>query len=191
LARVEKPLMAQRATGKLGDALVYEVWNGINYVKRNTPPTNTNTTDQQTQRGYYGEAVEIYRASQMTKEDKRAWDVVARQQGGGMSGYNARMKECMFNLKKGWQFKDLHHGSVSEGSENYITFSIQAPTGIYVHAFMYTRGFSLIEYYQMTEVAPGEYEYEFGNCPTGRLYFRAEVLIPLPAGKSGFYLFIN
>jgi hypothetical protein len=191
LARVEKPLMAQRATGKLGDALIYEVWHGINYVKRNTPPTNPNTTDQQTQRGYYGEAIEIYRASQMTKEDKRAWDVVARQLGGGMSGYNAWMKECMFNLKKGWPFKDLHNGTIDQVSGNYITFGVHCVTGQTIHAFLYTRGFSLIEYHAMSEVAPGEYEYDFGSFPSGRMYFRAEILIPFSQGETGFYLCIN
>lgn len=191
MARVEKPLMAQRARGKLGGGLVYEVWHGVNYVKKNQKPSNPRTEKQNAQRGYYSEAIELYRNSKLTQKDKLAWEVAAKRFGGNMSAYNAWMKECLFNLRKGWQFKPLYNGRSEVVSENEIKFLIDSLAGQTIYAILFTRGFSIIEYYPMNEHGSGEYNYTFTDCPKGRLYFSAEYLVPLPAGKSGYYLHIN
>jgi len=64
MAKLKAPLMSLGASGKLGGALVFFNWKGLNVVREYVVPTNPNTTDQQTQRGYLRAAVVKIHAAQ-------------------------------------------------------------------------------------------------------------------------------
>lgn len=57
MAKLKGPLFSLGASQKLGDALVYFPWKGLNVVREYVIPANPNTTKQQTQRGYLRAAV--------------------------------------------------------------------------------------------------------------------------------------
>lgn len=52
MAKVKAPLFGFGASGKLGNALVYFGWKGLNVVREYVVPANPKTTAQVTQRGY-------------------------------------------------------------------------------------------------------------------------------------------
>jgi len=51
MAKLKGPLFSLGASQKLGDALVFFNWKGLNVVRSYVVPANPNTTAQQTQRG--------------------------------------------------------------------------------------------------------------------------------------------
>lgn len=57
MAKLKAPLMSLGASGKLGDALVYFGWKGLDVVREYVVPANPKTTGQVTQRGYLTDAV--------------------------------------------------------------------------------------------------------------------------------------
>lgn len=57
LAKLRAPCFSLGASGKLGDALVYFGWKGLNIVREYVVPANPKTTGQTTQRGYLTNAV--------------------------------------------------------------------------------------------------------------------------------------
>jgi len=50
MAKVTGPLMSMDASGKLGDAIVFSKWKGINYVRQYVIPANPEDPDQGDQR---------------------------------------------------------------------------------------------------------------------------------------------
>lgn len=62
MAKLKAPLMSLGASQKLGDALVFFAWKGLNCVREYVVPTNPNTALQQTQRSYITSGVaELHR----------------------------------------------------------------------------------------------------------------------------------
>ena len=64
MAKVKAPLFGFGASGKLGNALVYFGWKGLNVVREYVIPANPRTTAQVTQRGYLTGAVAKVHAAQ-------------------------------------------------------------------------------------------------------------------------------
>ena len=52
MAKLKAPLMSLGASGKLGGALVFFGWKGLNVVREYVIPSNPKTAGQTTQRGY-------------------------------------------------------------------------------------------------------------------------------------------
>lgn len=57
MAKLKAPLMSLGASGKLGNALVFFGWKGLDVVREYVIPANPKTTAQNTQRGYFTDAV--------------------------------------------------------------------------------------------------------------------------------------
>jgi hypothetical protein len=57
MAKLKAPLFSLGATQKLGDALVFFPWKGLNCVRTWVVPTNPKTTAQNTQRSYVTDSV--------------------------------------------------------------------------------------------------------------------------------------
>lgn len=57
MAKLKAPLMSLGATGQLGKSLVFFPWKGLDVVREYVIPTNPQSTDQTTQRGYLTDAV--------------------------------------------------------------------------------------------------------------------------------------
>lgn len=65
MAKLTAPLFSLKASQKLGNALVYFSWKGLNCVRTYVIPANPKTTAQNTQRGYLTAAVSAIHAAQV------------------------------------------------------------------------------------------------------------------------------
>lgn len=86
MAKLHGPFFSLDARGKLGKALVYSIWKGLNYARKYVIPANPNTTGQQTIRGYFSAAVTAYQAEDQATKD--AWDAAIEALGRPMTGFN-------------------------------------------------------------------------------------------------------
>jgi hypothetical protein len=89
MAKLTAPLLSFGARGKLADTLVYFPWKGIAAVRSYVIPANPNTGPQQTQRGFFGNAVENWHSQPLSADDKLAWNRLASTLATPMSGFNA------------------------------------------------------------------------------------------------------
>lgn len=64
MAKLKAPLMSLGASQKLGDALVFFAWKGLNVVREYVIPANPKSPPQVTQRGYMTDAVAAIHAAQ-------------------------------------------------------------------------------------------------------------------------------
>jgi len=64
MAKLKGPLFSLGASQKLGNALVYFPWKGLNVVREYVIPSNPKTTGQTTQRGYLSAAVGFIHSAQ-------------------------------------------------------------------------------------------------------------------------------
>lgn len=69
MAKLTAPLFSFAASGKLADTLVFMGWKGLNNVRKYVIPSNPQTTAQNTQRGYLGDAVDMVHAAQAEAVD--------------------------------------------------------------------------------------------------------------------------
>jgi hypothetical protein len=91
MAKTTAPLFGFGASGKLGGALVFGTWKGLDVARRYVIPANPNTAPQSTQRGYLTAAVDAWHttgANALEAADKAAWNRLAGVIG-RMSGFNA------------------------------------------------------------------------------------------------------
>lgn len=88
MAKVKAPCFSFGARGQLGKALVFFGWKGIDCVREYVIPSNPNTADQQTQRGYLGAAVDDYHGIGLDAVDVTALNRAALHDPRPMSGFN-------------------------------------------------------------------------------------------------------
>lgn len=90
MAKVKAPLFGFGASGKLGDALVFSTWKGLDVARRYVVPANPSTSAQQTQRGYLTDAVDEWHDSTnvLSAADKLAWNRYAGIIKPARSGFN-------------------------------------------------------------------------------------------------------
>lgn len=88
MAKVKGPLFSLEAKGQIAKTLVYMGWKGLDTVRQYVIPTNPNTAKQQTQRGYFSDAVSTYQTTAFQPEDISAWNLLALAQKKVASGFN-------------------------------------------------------------------------------------------------------
>jgi len=93
MAKLRAPLFSLGASQKLGDALVYFPWKGINAVREYVIPTNPRSAGQQTQRGHMEDGVDEWHGAAYTAPDATAWDRLAGVAESAMSGFNRFIRE--------------------------------------------------------------------------------------------------
>lgn len=101
MAKVTLPLGSFGARGKIGDAYVYFPWKGIACVREYIIPANPNTSDQQTQRGYFTSAVNEYHAAGYNEIDITAWRLKAAQSATPLTYFNQVVKDHVDALVAG------------------------------------------------------------------------------------------
>lgn len=89
MAKVTAPLFSFSASGQLAKTLVYAKWKGIDDVRSYVVPANPNSAGQQTQRGYFAEAVDLWHTLGITADDATAWNRYAATLPSPQSGFNA------------------------------------------------------------------------------------------------------
>lgn len=98
MAKLKAPLLSLGASGKLGGALVFFNWKGIDVVREYVVPTNPNTTLQQTQRGYLTTLVAAIHTAQakalymLVEADQVAYANLANAKGRVMTWFNMACK---------------------------------------------------------------------------------------------------
>ena len=95
MAKLKAPLLSLGASGKLGGALVYFPWKGIDAVREYVIPANPRSTAQTTQRGYFEDAVDAWHANAYTDADRVAWNRFAGTLAKTMAGFNAFMRSII------------------------------------------------------------------------------------------------
>jgi len=89
MAKAKAPLFSLGARGQLAETLVYFPWKGIECVRTYVIPANPNTADQQTQRGYFTNAIDDWHDVPLDADDVTAWNRAASALTRPMSGFNA------------------------------------------------------------------------------------------------------
>jgi len=100
MAKVTAPLLSFTARGQIAGTLVYFPWKGIDAVRSYVVPANPNSSAQQTQRGYFGDAVDLWHSLGLTADDRTAWNRYATTLPTPQSGFNAFVREYI-NLRVG------------------------------------------------------------------------------------------
>jgi hypothetical protein len=65
MAIVTAPLFSLGASGSIAKTLTYFPWKGLRCVRQRVVPANPNSSAQQVQRGYFGDAVDLVHAAQV------------------------------------------------------------------------------------------------------------------------------
>jgi hypothetical protein len=71
VAKLKGPLLSEEAHKTLGGLLEFSKRNGQNLLRKHQQPTDKETVSQQTQRGYYQDAVDAW--ATLTDEQKQEW----------------------------------------------------------------------------------------------------------------------
>lgn len=116
-AKVSAPLFSFGARGKIGGALVYFPWKGIDCVRSYVIPANPQTDAQVTQRGYMTSAVAEWHGTEYTSADVQAWNTYAGVLAAIMSGFNAMVKKFI---------EEIILGNVWERLDNAVTSNVFA-----------------------------------------------------------------
>lgn len=93
MAKVKAPLFSFGASGKLGDSIVFFPWKGMPVVRSYVEPANPNSAGQQTQRGYFSDAVDGWHDIGLDADDVAAWNRLAATAPSPRSGFNAFVGE--------------------------------------------------------------------------------------------------
>jgi len=92
MAKVKGPLLSISARGKIAKTLVFLSWKGIDTVRKYVIPANPKSADQQTQRGYFSNAITAWHTDGYNTLDVAAWNLLALAQKAIASGYNLFVK---------------------------------------------------------------------------------------------------
>lgn len=76
MARLTAPLLSLGASGKIGDAIVFADWKGINYARRWVVPANPQSIAQQEVRGIFSTLSEMWK--RMPSGARRPWEYAVR-----------------------------------------------------------------------------------------------------------------
>lgn len=128
MAKVAAPLFSFGARGQLGGALVYFPWKGIDAVRQYVVPANPNSSGQQTQRGYFGEAVDLFHTLGLTSDDRDAWNRYASTLPTPQSGYNAFVAAVLDLRRAGISLANLamgFNGSIADSGAGQVDFEIE------------------------------------------------------------------
>ncbi|MEE9284353.1 MAG: hypothetical protein V3V35_01355 [Dehalococcoidia bacterium] len=124
MAKVTAPLFSFGARGKLGDALVYFPWKGIEVVRTYVVPANPNSAAQQTQRGRLTNAVTDWHDIGLIAGDVTAWDRHAATRPSSMSGFNSFTSDHIA-IQAGTDTPDMgFNATVTDDGDDTFTMTI-------------------------------------------------------------------
>lgn len=129
MAKLKAPLMSLGASGKLGGALVFFGWKGLNVVREYVVPANPKTSGQVTQRGYLADAVEAIHDAQaeashaVDAEDIMAYALLASTRAKPSTWFNEAVKLIIDNKVLGYQEGVYGDGHLTPGVDQ-LTFEI-------------------------------------------------------------------
>ncbi|MBA7642501.1 hypothetical protein ES703_50196 [subsurface metagenome] len=92
MAKLTGPFFSLKASGQLGKTIVAFPWKGLNCLRTYVIPANPKSDAQKVQRGYFGDAVTAWHASEFSADDVGAWNRYSGILPKIMSGFNAMIK---------------------------------------------------------------------------------------------------
>jgi len=89
MAKLTGPLFSLGASGSIAKTITFGKWKGIPTARQRVDPSNPNTADQQTQRGFMSLAVAFWRGFLTGTDGKSSWNTEATASGKAQSGFNS------------------------------------------------------------------------------------------------------
>lgn len=135
MAKLKAPLMSLGASGKLGGALVFFPWKGINAVRTYVIPANPQTPAQTAQRGYLTDAVDLIHVCQalaanpLDADDVIAYAALASVRDTPRTWFNELCKQLMDQVKAGKEMAVYRDGSTVPGVDDLDVALYQTVTG--------------------------------------------------------------
>ncbi len=188
MAKVRLPLGSFGARGQIGKAFVYFPWKGIACVREYIIPANPNTTGQQTQRGYFTEAVYEFHVAEYNELDLTAWRLLAAQAKNPLTYFNVVIRESVDVMVAGKTWENLAKGVISDVLATSFIFTIK--TGVDCQGKLHwgtSPGYTpniVDAVFQLDH-----YTFNLTGLPSGtRIFFWVENTADPDLGRTGIYL---
>lgn len=126
MAKLKAPLMSLGASQKLGDALVFFNWKGLDVVREYVVPANPQTSGQTTQRGYLTNAVSRIHTAQardtnpLDAEDVSAYALAGSVRATPRTWFNEAVKMMVDAQVASKNYPIYYDGSATPGAEEIV-----------------------------------------------------------------------
>jgi hypothetical protein len=177
------------ASGQIAKTLVYGDWKGIDVVRKYVIPANPNTAAQQTQRGYFGGAVEDWHTDGFTAIDVVAWNLYALAQKVAASGFNMLVKLKIICAVAAESWVPLVDCLVTAIGAAGAQINITGTVGSTIKLYWGTSKTSMFNEEAMADTA-GDYEVILAACGSStKIYFYIEDKGAGEQARTGIYTF--
>lgn len=195
MAKLTAPLFSFNARGQLAKTLVYSGWKGIDDVRSYVVPANPRSADQQTQRGYFTDGVDLWHDVGLDEDDVTAWNRAAANAPRPQSGFNAFVASVIALRKSGLAKAALamgFDGSIADSGAGQVDFSVEEDGSAVSVAFLW--GYSptsLINSVAGSETANVWTASNVAVQSNAIVYMKAVLsnVTPVPIGYTGIYRF--
>lgn len=129
MAKLKGPLFSLGASQKLGNALVFFPWKGLNVVREYVIPSNPKSTGQRLQRLYLKSGVDLIHAAQQDADhplveiDVTAYALWASAVKAATTWFNQAVKNCIDQLVAG-KYIVIYHGAVLVETSTNVNFTL-------------------------------------------------------------------
>lgn len=189
MAKVKGPLFSLSASGQIAKTLVYGDWKGIDIVRKYVIPANPKTSGQQTQRGYFGAAVEDWHTDGFTAIDVAAWNLYALALKVAQSGFNILVKLKILCAVAAESWIPLVDCLVTTITAVGATVNITGTVGSVIHIFWGTSKTNMFNEENMADTA-GDYEVTLTGCGAStKIYFYIKDTDAGEQARTGIYSF--
>ena len=189
MAKVKGPLFSLSASGQIAKTLVYGDWKGIDIVRKYVIPANPNTAGQQTQRGYFANAVEDWHTDGFTAIDVAAWNLYALALKVAQSGFNVLVKLKILCAVAAETWVPLVDCLVTAIGAAGAQINITGTVGSTVKLYWGTSKTSMFNEESMVDTA-GDYEVTLAACGAStKYYFYIADKTAANQARTGIYSF--
>ncbi len=189
MAKVKGPLFSLDARGKIADTLVYLGWKGLKTVRQYVIPANPNTTAQQTQRGYFSDAIDAWQEAEFSSDDVTAWNLLAQARKAVASGFNMFVQAFVNAKVSGKAFTVLSNVSVASITASGATISASISSDKSTKIYYGTSITNMAEIYALTFSVNKATVTLSGLSSTTTYYFYLENTAVGESGRTGIYKF--
>src|SRR4030043_2266595 len=181
MAKVTAPLFSFTARGKLADSIVFFPWKGIAAVRTYVIPSNPNSANQQTQRGYLSDAVAEWHAAGYSAGDNVAWNTFADLMKQAMSGFNRFCREFINEAILGNTWTSIHDCVISAVVTDGFTVNVtKVSGGDAPHLFYGTSKTALLTDEAMADQTGNDWEVALSGLAQDTMYY-----FTIKVGASG------
>jgi len=185
--------MSLNARGQIAKTLVFIGWKGLKTIRSYVVPANPNSAAQQAQRGILGDAVDAWHSTNLTGDDKTAWDRFAKTLAAAQSGFNAFCRSFINLTVAGKTPLELYDGQDTSEVSGQVDMQISTTTGKAVSVKWGESPGSLINTDTAAEDGEtGDYKKQLtGKTPGSKIYAEFVVTTVANAGsQTGIYEFV-